>query len=270
MFRLVCAIVFGVIASPLVAQDRIPSHCIALSHAAGGKYLHQAAVTAPLPDAQTVRIRYLDHAMFLIEAGNTSVATDFTGYLGATTFLPDVVTMNHAHSSHWTSVVPEGIAHVLPGWGAEFGARVDYHLDLGDMVVRNVSTDIRSMGGVEKNGNSIFIFEVGGLCIGHLGHLHHEPSAEQYAAIGRLDVVLAPVDGGMTVPIDTMISILQRLKSSIVIPMHWFGRANLQDFLVGMSNDFQVVRLEGNMLEVGFHKLPGRPTVMVLEPAYLQ
>jgi hypothetical protein len=24
------------------------------------------------------------------------------------------------------------------------------------------------------DGNSVFIFEVAGLCIGHLGHLHHE------------------------------------------------------------------------------------------------
>ena len=65
--------------------------------------------------------------------------------------------------------------------------------------MRNVSTDIRVAARrrhVEPSGNSIFVFEVAGLCIGHLGHLHHEPDAEQYAALGRLDVVMAPVDGG--------------------------------------------------------------------------
>ncbi len=66
------------------------------------------------------------------------------------------------------------------------------------MLVRNVSTDIRSQfGGTEDRGNSIFVFEVAGLCIGHLGHLHHEPNDAQYAALGRLDVVMAPVDGAM-------------------------------------------------------------------------
>ena len=45
------------------------------------------------------------------------------------------------------------------------------------MLVRNVPTDIRGWGGqaIENYGNSIFVFEAEGLCIGHLGHLHHEP-----------------------------------------------------------------------------------------------
>ena len=60
-----------------------------------------------------------------------------------------------------------------------------------------------------------------GLCIGHLGHLHHIPDAEQLAAIGRLDVVMAPVDGGMTLDLPSMIETLQRFRASVVIPMHW-------------------------------------------------
>ncbi len=47
-----------------------------------------------------------------------------------------------------------------------------------------------------KDGNSIFIFEVAGLCIGHLGHLHHQArSIRHFAAIGRLDIVMVPIDG---------------------------------------------------------------------------
>ena len=42
-----------------------------------------------------------------------------------------------------------------------------------DVYIRNVPTDIRNGGAMEADGNSIFIFEVAGLCIGHLGHLHH-------------------------------------------------------------------------------------------------
>ena len=60
------------------------------------------------------------------------------------------------------------------------------------MLVRNVTTDIRGgfSGSRIEDNNSIFVFEVAGLCIGHLGHLHHEPSDETYAAIGRLDKAL--------------------------------------------------------------------------------
>lgn len=99
------------------------------------------------------------------------------------------------------------------------------------MLVRNVSTDIRSVyGGVEERGNSIFVFEVEGLCIGHLGHLHHVPSDEQFAALGRLDVVMAAVDGGTTMPLPEMIAVLKRLKSSVIIPMHWFSQFSLDRF----------------------------------------
>jgi L-ascorbate metabolism protein UlaG (beta-lactamase superfamily) len=105
------------------------------------------------------------------------------------------------------------------------------------MLIRNVSTDMRSsFSGIEKEGNSIFVFEVAGLCIGHLGHLHHEPDPAQYAALGRVDVVMAAVDGGMTLDLPTMIKVLKRLRSSVVIPMHWFGDFTLEQFLDGMED----------------------------------
>ena len=132
---------------------------------------------------------YIGHSTYFIEThGGLSVATDYTGMLGPADVVPDVVTMNHAHSSHWTSAPDPRIPNVLQGWDWT-GEPAEHHLDLGEMLVRNVPTDIRRPGGaVEPAGNSIFVFEVAGLCIGHLGHLHHEPTPQQYAALGRLDV----------------------------------------------------------------------------------
>lgn len=250
------------------APERIPSHCRSLAQTDGVTYLWQASVRDEVAE-NDVRLHYIDHSMFVIQAGGLSAVTDFNGYLGPTDWRPDVVTMNHAHSSHFTGQVDPSIPYVLRGWGP-FGLGVEHNLDLGAMLIRNVSTDIRSFGSVEENGNSIFIFETGGLCIGHLGHLHHEPNEEQYAAIGRLDVVLAPVDGGLTVPRDTMMSILRRVRSSIIIPMHWFGRPALEIFLSEMQPDFEVVDVGGPELTVSLHHLPERPTIMVLSPAFVQ
>lgn len=268
MFRLIIMLLLcGTAAS---AQDRRPSHCIAIADAAPGlSFVHRAAWSDAVSQ-YSVRISYLEHSMFLIQTpGGIGVVTDFTGYTGSASYLPTVVTMNHAHSSHWTPYVDPDIQNVLPGWG-EFGQGVTHYLDLGEMLIRNVSTDIRSGGDVEKDGNSIFIFEVEGLCIGHLGHLHHEPNEDQYAALGRLDVVMAAVDGGLTVPIPVMIRILKRLRSSVVIPMHWFGRGTLDRFLLGMSDEFDVIRTGETSLEVSLRNLPSRPTIMVLEPRLLE
>lgn len=266
---------FLVASSACLAQapTRTPSHCVALADAAPGlEFLHRANWSDPLA-AETVRIHYIAHASFLIRsAGGLNMVTDFTGFVGNVDMIPDVVTMNHAHSTHWTAHPDPAIPHVLPGWGEEFGTGIEHSLDLGEVLIRNVPTNIRSAfgAGVETNGNSIFIFEIAGLCIGHLGHLHHEPSAAQYAAIGRLDVVMAAVDGGMTVDLPTMMRVLKRLKSSIVIPMHWFGDGTLGAFLTGMRDEFQIVRVPGPSIEVSLDRLPSRPTIMVLFPQFLR
>lgn len=261
----------AVLAAPAAsAQERRASHCIALvENTPGMAYVHRAAFRDPLPEF-TVRLTYVTHAMFVLETpGGLTAATDYTGFLGATDFYPDVATMNRAHSSHWTSTPDPRIPHVLPGWNPE-GGPADHFLDLGEMLVRSVSTDIRSAySEIGHDGNSIFVFEVAGLCIGHLGHLHHEPTDDQFAALGRLDVVMAPVDGGMTLDLPTMIRTLQRLRSSVVIPMHWFGSYNLEAFLSGMSGDFAIERTGRNFIEVSLRSLPDRPTVYVLDPAYL-
>ncbi|WP_428928192.1 MBL fold metallo-hydrolase [Marinibacterium sp. SX1] len=252
--------------------SRRPSHCIAIADAAPGlTYVHKAAWTDPLPD-YTVRLHYITHASFLLQTqGGLNIVTDYTGFTGTAPLIPDVVTMNHAHSSHWTSAPDPAIPHVLEGWGV-YGEGIDHHLDLGDMLIRNVSTDIRSPygEGVEESGNSVFIFEVEGLCIGHLGHLHHIPSDAQFAAMGRLDVVMAPVDGGMTLPLPEMITTLKRLKSSVVIPMHWFSTYSLQAFLAGMQDDFAIDMSKGSSVEVSLRDLPDRPTIVVLAPEWLE
>lgn len=255
---------------PLWAQDtRTPSHCLAVAEDLRAP-LWRASWNTEVAD-EVVRIHYVSHAAFLLRStGGLNMITDFTGFVGTAPFVPDVVTMNHAHGTHWTPNPDPAIPHVLPGWGP-FGQGISHRLDLGEVLIRNVSTDIRSeFSGVEENGNSIFIFELAGLCIGHLGHLHHEPSDAQYAAIGRLDVVMAAVDGGTSLDLATMMRVLRRLRSSIVIPMHWFGDGTLEAFLRGMSDEFQVVEVGGPVLDVSRDRLPSRPTIMVLRPAWLR
>jgi L-ascorbate metabolism protein UlaG (beta-lactamase superfamily) len=273
MVRSLVPIAAALIALPLaaLAQDRIPSHCIALSALPEARVM-PASWTAPVAK-DSVAIRFIDHAMFLIRAdGGSSVVTDYSGFIGTTAFAPTVATMNHAHGTHWTPTPDPAIPHVLQGWG-DGVEPADHMLDLGDMVVRNVATDIRSRfgdGTVERFGNSVFIVETAGLCIGHLGHLHHEPDAEQYAAIGRLDVVMAPVDGGLTLPHDTLLAAMARFRSSVVIPMHWFGQASLDRFVGRMEEaGFDVVRVGAPDLVLSLDRLPSRPTVMVLDPEFL-
>ena len=221
-------------------------------------------IPASLQAGDAVEVTYVSHSTFRLKTpAGVIIATDYAGYAGAGP-VPTVVTMNHAHETHFTPFPDPEIEHVLRGWNPQ-GGPAKHRLTVDDVLIRNVPTDIRSWAGtVEPDGNSIFIFEVADLCIGHLGHLHHKPTPEQLAVIGRLDVVFAPVDGGYTLDLPSMIEVLKDLRASLVIPMHYFGGESLRIFLAGMIGDFAVEMVEDWTIDVSLRSLPRRPTVLVL------
>ena len=179
-----------------------------------------------------VRINYIGHSTFLIESPKlVRIATDYNDYVKPP-ILPDIVTMNRAHSTHFTDRPEPGIKFVLRGW-KEDGKPAGHDLQFQDVRVRSVATNIRDYGGggTQRHGNSIFIFEVANLCIAHLGHLHHTLNQQQLNEIGRVDVVLVPVDGGATLDLEGMIEVLTALKAPLMIPMHFFSTYTLNRFL---------------------------------------
>lgn len=214
--------------------------------------------------SDAVEITFIGHSTFRLRTpAGVVIATDYNGYAGPGP-VPRVVTMNHAHETHFTAFPDPAIEYVLRGWNPAGGA-ADHKLTVDDVYIRNVSTDIMSLSQiVEPLGNSIFVFEVADLCIGHLGHLHHKPTAEQLALIGRLDVVFAAVDGSLTLDLPTMIETLKDLRASLVIPMHYFGRSSLNIFLAGMSGEFDIQVARTPSIEVSLRNLPRQPTVLVL------
>ena len=133
------------------------------------------------------------------------------------------------------------------------------------MRVRNVPTNIRNWtGGTERYGNSIFVFEVANLCIAHLGHLHHTLTQQQLDTIGRIDVVMAPVDGNYTLDLDGMMEVLAALKAPLIIPMHFFGWATLERFVERAAQQWPVERSEISSVVVSKTTLPASPKVLVL------
>src|SRR5580658_6201863 len=107
------------------------------------------------------RITYNGHSTFLIESPKlVRIATDFNDYVRPPV-LPDIVTMNHAHSTHYTDRPDPDIKFVLRGWRDD-GKPANHDISYTDVRVRTVFAYICDWNGAtERNGNSIFIFEVG-------------------------------------------------------------------------------------------------------------
>jgi L-ascorbate metabolism protein UlaG (beta-lactamase superfamily) len=223
-----------------------------------------AALERVALNADHVRISYIGHSTFLIESPLlVRIATDYNDYVKPPV-LPDIATMNHAHSTHYTDHPDPGIKFVLRGW-AQDGKPARFDLQYKDVRVRNVPTNIRTFdGGTEMYGNSIFIFEIAHLCIAHLGHLHHTLTQAQLDDIGRVDVVLVPVDGNFTLDLDGMVEVIRSLKAPLIIPMHYFSTYTLDRFLARVRQDWEVEIAEVPSVLVSRTSLPAKPKVLVL------
>jgi L-ascorbate metabolism protein UlaG (beta-lactamase superfamily) len=239
MRRLVSAALalFGAFLSPALAQQPQRSECLAMANAAPRVTpvaFRQVAASAE------VQITYAGHSTYFIDTpGGLRIATDYSGAYQVGR-LPDVVTMNRAHSTHY-SLYPD-----------------------------NVTTDIRRYFGDDsgadmiRDGNSIFIFEVAGLCIGHLGHLHHKLDDSHFAQIGRLDIVMVPIDGTYTMSLDGVSEITKRLRASVVLPMHRFATP-LDDFMERIGQQFEIDRRMERSFRMSRDALPSKPTVIILD-----
>src|SRR5882757_5156479 len=239
----VSALLCQLIASA-AAEEPLRSECLAMANAP--RRAMPVSLVRMASKAEEVAITYAGHSTYYIDTpGGVRIATDYSGAY-RTGRLPDVVTMNRAHGTHYTLFPDLHIQHVLHGWGDD-GRPAQIAQRIGDVYIRNVTTDIRRYFGDDSNsemikdGNSIFIFEVAGLCIGHLGHLHHKLDESHFAAIGRLDILMVPIDGTYTMSLDGVSDITRRLRASVVLPMHRF-ETPLEDFMQKIGKQFEIDR----------------------------
>jgi L-ascorbate metabolism protein UlaG (beta-lactamase superfamily) len=243
---------------PLSATPAEPESCPGLI-ASRDSLFSRAALSQ-----DEVGLTFLGHATFLIETPQgVRIATDYSdGTRPPVT--PDVATMNKAHSTHFSYRPDPGITHVLKGWNSAGGPA--YHdLTVQDVRIRNVSTNIRSYGGAtEYDGNSIFVFETTQLCIAHLGHLHHTLSPEHLKKLGRIDVLLVPVDGGYTLETFDMMEVLRAINAPLMIPMHFFGSSTLNRFLASAREHFLVEFSDTAAIILSRAALPKTPKILVL------
>jgi L-ascorbate metabolism protein UlaG (beta-lactamase superfamily) len=273
-------VLFASIVGAQAAVDR----CLAVSSLPGVKYARHVplgstasaawvrtqgqALAAPRADRlkpDEARLTFVGHSTFLIESPEgVSIATDYNDYVRPIE-LPDIATMNRAHSSHFTDFPSPMIKHVLRGWNP-LGGPARHDIEYKDVHVRNVATNTRwgDQGSYGAYGNSIFIFQMAGLCIGHLGHLHHTLTEEQLIAIGQLDIVLVPVDGGYTLDVAGMAEVVKTLRSRLIIPMHYFNQFTLNRFLDRVKGEWPVEFAPSASIVVSQKLLPAEAKILVL------
>lgn len=220
------------------------------------------------PSGSRAVITFLGHASYQIDTPQgVRAITDYNGVNGFGR-RPDIVTMNNAHTTHFTDDPEEGVTHVLRGWPSEPGETEAKHdITFKDMRVWNVPTNARDWGGgaARINGNSIFIYLIGDLCIAHLGHLHHRLTPDHLEVLGRIDVLMVPIDGSFTMGTPFMVDVIKQIDPKIVLPMHYWGKYQLDRFMglmAPLEPDF--LWPDRQVIDVSKDDLPSKLTVIAV------
>jgi L-ascorbate metabolism protein UlaG (beta-lactamase superfamily) len=220
-----------------------------------------ALAYAAEPDAV---IQYFGHNFFLITTSKgTKIITDplAPGMYPTPKVAPHVVTVGREHPNHNYVELALGNPIILRGL-SHFGAEWNrISLNVKDVFIYDLPIYQQAFGNALKG--AAFMFDLGSLCIAHLGDLSHTLTPEQLKQMGRVDVALIPIGGVFTMPPDTAREVLAQIKPKIAIPMHYRDSSYILDAFV---EGLRTRRPDSDTLVVSKAALPKTTEIVVLRP----
>jgi L-ascorbate metabolism protein UlaG (beta-lactamase superfamily) len=88
--------------------------------------------------------------------------------------------------------------------------------------VVGIASEHDDVAGTERGPNTLFVFSFGGMRVAHLGDLGQAALRDaQLAALGEVDLLLAPVGGGPTIGAEQAMAIVDAVGAKFVVPMHY-------------------------------------------------
>jgi len=160
-------------------------------------------------------IRWLGHACFMINSGNTTIITDpyspDTGYsLGRPD--ADIVTVSHQHPGH---------AYIQGVGGGPYLVNGPGEYEVGGVLIIGIATFHDDDHGQKMGKNTVYVMDVDEISVCHLGDLGHTLTSAQLEEIDNVDVLLLPVGGVSTINATTAAQVVRQLEPRVVIPMHY-------------------------------------------------
>ena len=157
----------------------------------------------------------MGHSCFKIKGGQAVIVTDpfppDSGYsLGKVT--ADIVSVSHEHPSHSYVRGIGGEPKVIHGPG---------EYEIKGVLVIGVATYHDAKGGSERGKNTVYLMEVDGISVCHLGDLGHVLTSGQVEEIGDVDVLLLPVGGVATIDASVAAEVIRQLEPKAIVPMHY-------------------------------------------------
>ncbi len=161
-------------------------------------------------------ITYLGHSSFKLKGKTASVITDpfdpkFVG-LKSPSCDAEIVTISHNHNDHNQSQLVKAVRMVINGPG---------EYEVSGVSIIGIASFHDTKKGEQRGENTIYVFEIDGLRMAHLGDLGEELSDEMISQLGNIDVLMIPVGGEYTIGAKEAVKVIGEVDPYFVIPMHY-------------------------------------------------
>ena len=206
-------------------------------------------------------LQWYGHSSFLIHSGSQTKVVADPNFNVTPGIQADAVTVSNDHFTHNNTSAVTGNPVILRGitfkqtWNP-------IRTSVKDIVIVNIpSRRGASWGGV---ANSIFIYEMGSLCIAHLGNIGHLLTPEQEKVMQRVDVMMIPIDAMTNLGFEDIVKVIEQVRPPIVIPMHYDVARQGELFAAFAKERYPIRMIAASQLTLHRGMLPKTTEVFVL------
>jgi L-ascorbate metabolism protein UlaG (beta-lactamase superfamily) len=159
-------------------------------------------------------VTWLGHGCFRMRGRNAAVVTDpYPPAIGLKLqrMDADLVTVSHEHDNHnYTQAVRE--AYEIRGPG---------EYEVAGVSVIGFPTYHDAEKGAKAGRNSVYLIEIDGVRVCHLGDLGHRLDDTDAETVASVDVLLVPVGGRTAINAVQAAEVVRQLEPRYVVPMHY-------------------------------------------------
>ncbi|QQG47295.1 MAG: MBL fold metallo-hydrolase [Candidatus Woesebacteria bacterium] len=187
-----------------------------------------------------MEIIYLGHSCFKLKGKEKSVICDPFDPRMLNIRLPkqecDIVTISHEHQDH----------NFLDNVACLRVVRDPGEYEIGGVSIVGFSSFHDNEKGEKRGKNTIYLIEIDGVRVLHLGDLGHILTDSLVSEIGVVDVLMVPVGGEFTIGPKEASEVVTKIGAKRVIPMHYkaLGISDMFSKLSDLSDFFKLTGLK--------------------------